>query len=77
MKCLLCQKEIKPNETVLWVNQVVFDGPNDIDITFLSGSGGLEGPMHPKCLQSSGEVTEAIPGQDVVQRSNALALFDL
>ena len=78
MGCLICGLEIRQNDTVLLVTEVVYDGPCMDDITHLIGEDRMDGIVHLKCLQSSGDAART-PNTGVVEvvvgRSDALSLF--
>lgn len=85
MECLVCLQKIQQNDTVLVAVQAVYNGPCDDDIIYQMGQDSTGGAIHLECLERSGEaarmpnrtVADDAVEENVVQRSNALALLNM
>lgn len=85
MECLICRQKIKPGEQIFWGNQMEYCGPGEDDCSYSEASEGLIGAIHLLCLESPAQpaktlntvVPECVEEELVVQRSDALSLFDL
>ncbi len=78
MKCLICSLEIRRNDAILLVTEAVYNGPCTDDITHQIGANRVDGIIHLKCLQSSGDaaITSNTDAVEVpVERSDALSLL--
>lgn len=84
MKCLICSQEIRSGEQIFWGSQMACAGPGESDCSYVGASDELVGAIHLACLKSPAGTAKtlntAVPEPDeeefVVQRSDALALFD-
>ncbi|RLC88997.1 MAG: hypothetical protein DRJ03_00105 [Chloroflexi bacterium] len=85
MKCLVCRQKIKPGQYVLVGAAALCSGPGEDDFDHVEAENDLEGVVHLSCLESPAEAARtpdtAAPGpveeESAVQRSDALALFNL
>lgn len=84
MKCLVCLENIKLGEQIFWGNQVECCGDGESDCIYSEASSGLVGCICLSCLKSPPAVPrtantmipEPVETEAVVQRSDALAIFD-
>ena len=84
MECLICCQKIKFGEQIFWGNQMECCGPGEDDCSYSEASEGLMGAIHLFCLESPAQpvktlntvVPELVQKELVVQRSDALSLFD-
>lgn len=84
MKCLVCCQKIEFDEQIFWGSQMKYCGPGEDDCSYSNDSEGLMGAIHLSCLENPTASTrtlntvspESIVEESVVQRSDALAIFD-
>lgn len=85
MECMICSRTIQPDENVFWLSRMVCCGPGDYAYKVVTASDQIIEVIHTSCLGNAVEAKEtpSITICDVkeenciVQRSNALSLFDL
>lgn len=83
MKCLICNQAIKSGEQIFWGNQMACAGPGESDCSYVGASNELVGAIHLSCLKSPAGAAKRIirpieeVSESVVERSDALAMFDL
>ncbi len=85
MKCLICHAGIMRGQYVLLGSAAVYSGPGEDDFDHIQDENDLEGVVHISCLQKPvGAITtpikaisEPIVEEPIVQREDALAIFDL
>ncbi len=91
MVCIVCNRKIKSGEQVFWGNQVEFRivtlscGSLEDNFSYSGAQEGLMGAIHLSCLNRPAGVVETLNAvvpeivveESVVQRSDALSIFDL
>lgn len=85
MECLVCHQKIKTGQHIFVGATAVFVGPGEDDFDSVGVDNDLGGVIHRSCLESPAEAVRTpstvvpelvIEEFSVVQRSNALDLFD-
>lgn len=87
MECMICHQRIESGERILWASPVVFHGPEDGDVSYIESPDDFQPAIHQRCL---GKPTATTGGPNrvvsepveetseaIVERSSALAMFDL
>lgn len=85
MKCIICKKTIELDDQVFWLSEMICHGSGDFDYKLTIDSSQVAKTMHVSCLDNPTEVKETSNTETyeyleealVVQRSDALSLFDL
>lgn len=84
MECIVCHQNIKSGEQIFWGSQMICCGHGEVDCSSFGDVDGLMGGIHLLCLKSPVALTttpdmvvpESVVEELVVQRSDALRLFD-
>jgi hypothetical protein len=79
MECLVCHQKIKSGEQIFFGSQMRCCGFGEYDCSYSGALDELVGALHLSCLKSPIAVIPepAEESELVVQRSNALGMFDL
>lgn len=85
MECLVCRETIQSGERIFFGNQCICRGDEDWEYWCSEDVEELVGAIHLFCLQSSIAATTSpnkvpaklVEEESIVQRSDALAMFDV